>query len=81
MGSDDSIGSISDMFDPNKLSGFDKAIDSQKESEKVREKFVKETSDQMKHDGASAKDPLDKTGISEEAKEEREKKAEKAKED
>jgi len=51
--------------------GFNEASGSVKESEKAREKSASKTSEQIQGDGGAAKDPVDKMGLSDEAKEEK----------
>lgn len=51
--------------------GYNEASSSVKESEKAREKSATQTSEQIKGDGGAAKDPVDKMGLSDEAKEEK----------
>ncbi|MDQ7826300.1 MAG: hypothetical protein RDV48_26090 [Candidatus Eremiobacteraeota bacterium] len=66
----DEIKGIQAMDKANEK-GFNEVMSSQNESEKARDKFAKETSEQIKGDGAAAKDPVDKAGLSDEAKEEK----------
>jgi hypothetical protein len=67
---DDSAKEIQAIDKANEK-GFEGAFSEMQESSKAREKSAKETSDQMKNDGSSAKDPVDSMGLSDEAKDER----------
>jgi len=64
---DEAIGAIDAL---NKM-GFKDSVSEMQESEKVREKNAKKTSEHILNDGGSAKAPEDSMHLSDDAKEER----------
>jgi len=60
--------------------GYSSMVSGTQESESVREKNAKKTSEHILQDGGSAKDPEDSMGLSDDAKEERGLKARELKE-
>jgi hypothetical protein len=67
---DDYAKEIQAIDKGNKM-GFREVFSEAKESEKVREKNAKQTSQQILQDGGSAKAPEDSMHLSDDAKEER----------